>query len=454
MPDLEKNDSILSRTDNPYGKCPICESENLWKDGKRKTGSGCVQRYLCRECGSRFSEPFLKPQVKFNVGGQLSEGFHSEDDLTHDVITSRDLTAEKSLNDPSFLGSEDVAAHAGTITEQKTNKLRNCNSTRRVRASEGEAKNLVVVKAKEMTTGEISESKSLLIQFIFELKKRGNKDVTIERRIRYLAELAKSGADLCDPENVRTILAEKNWVGQSKNNAADTYTLFLKMLGKSWEKPHFQEVSKIPFVPTEEEIDALIAGSGWKTSTFLQLMKETAMRPGEAISLTWDDIDFVSKTIRVTPKKGSDPRIFHVSDNLLKMLLNVQSRNRLNEANRIFTTQLRHMRRYYERVRKRQAFKLQNPRLLKVMLKTFRTWKATMLYHETKDPWYVMEFLGHKSLQHTRKYVLLEHAIFQRAGDAFVCKVAKDVDEAKDLIELGFEYVNEINGHHIYRKRK
>jgi hypothetical protein len=35
---------------------------------------------------------------------------------------------------------------------------------------------------------------------------------------------------------------------------------------------------KFPFIPKEEEIDALIAGSGKKTSTFLQLLKETAMR--------------------------------------------------------------------------------------------------------------------------------------------------------------------------------
>ena len=27
-------------------------------------------------------------------------------------------------------------------------------------------------------------------------------------------------------------------------------------------------------------------------------------------------------------------------------------------------------------------------------------------------------------------------------------------EEGIELIELGFEYVNEINGHHLYRKRK
>ncbi len=65
-----------------------------------------------------------------------------------------------------------------------------------------------------------------------------------------------------------------------------------------------------------------------------------------------------------------------------------------------------------------------------------------------------MEFLGHKSLQHTRKYVLLERALFHSTNDNFICKVAKSADEATELIELGFEYVNEINGLHLYRKRK
>ena len=88
------------------------------------------------------------------------------------------------------------------------------------------------------------------------------------------------------------------------------------------------------------------------------------------------------------------------------------------------------------------------------MLKTFRTWKATTLNHQTKDPWYIMEFLGHTSLQHTKKYVQLERALFQSRSDDFVCKVAKTSDEAVALVELGFEYVNEIQGVHLYRKCK
>jgi hypothetical protein len=65
-----------------------------------------------------------------------------------------------------------------------------------------------------------------------------------------------------------------------------------------------------------------------------------------------------------------------------------------------------------------------------------------------------MDFLGHISLQHTRKYVILEKVIYHSHGDDFVCKVAKSPEEAVELLELGFEFVNEINGSYLYRKRK
>ena len=37
-------------------KCSECGSERVWKDGVRYTRFGEVQRYLCRDCGYRFSE--------------------------------------------------------------------------------------------------------------------------------------------------------------------------------------------------------------------------------------------------------------------------------------------------------------------------------------------------------------------------------------------------------------
>jgi hypothetical protein len=36
----------------------------------------------------------------------------------------------------------------------------------------------------------------------------------------------------------------------------------------------------------------------------------------------------------------------------------------------------------------------------------------------------------------------------------YVCKVAKSVEEAKRLLEEGFDYVTEIEGMKLFRKRK
>jgi hypothetical protein len=39
-------------------------------------------------------------------------------------------------------------------------------------------------------------------------------------------------------------------------------------------------------------------------------------------------------------------------------------------------------------------------------------------------------------------------------SEEYVCKVAENVEEAKALIESGFEYVTEVNGIKLFRKRK
>jgi hypothetical protein len=64
-----------------------------------------------------------------------------------------------------------------------------------------------------------------------------------------------------------------------------------------------------------------------------------------------------------------------------------------------------------------------------------------------------MEYLGHTSLQNTKKYVQIEKAILKEQNKGFVCKVAKTVDEATELIEIGFEYVNEIDHAYLSGKR-
>ena len=120
----------------------------------------------------------------------------------------------------------------------------------------------------------------------------------------------------------------------------------------------------------------------------------------------------------------------------------------------VFGKSLRTRRRLFQKQRATLARKLQNPRLLQIHFHTFRHWKATMLYHQTKDILYVMQFLGHKNIKNTLKYVQLEEALFKEHNEQFICKTAKTIEEAKKLIESGFEYVCEMQGVKLFRKRK
>ena len=77
-----------------------------------------------------------------------------------------------------------------------------------------------------------------------------------------------------------------------------------------------------------------------------------------------------------------------------------------------------------------------------------------MQYQKTHDPWHVKQLLGRKSLKSMEIYVNIEQAIFIEANEEFHVKVAGTLDEACKTLEVGFEYVIDMNGKKLFRKRK
>ncbi|MEM2202644.1 MAG: hypothetical protein QW595_03315 [Candidatus Bathyarchaeia archaeon] len=76
-----------------------------------------------------------------------------------------------------------------------------------------------------------------------------------------------------------------------------------------------------------------------------------------------------------------------------------------------------------------------------------------MKYHKTKDILYVMKFLRHKKIDNTMIYVQLDQALFEDSEE-YTCKIAHNINEAAALIEAGFEYVTDMDGVKLFRKRK
>ena len=77
-----------------------------------------------------------------------------------------------------------------------------------------------------------------------------------------------------------------------------------------------------------------------------------------------------------------------------------------------------------------------------------------MEYHETRDVVHVKQLLGHKSIGNTMKYINIEQAIFTESEDKFHVKVADSLEDERKLLEVGYEFVTDINGKKLFRKRK
>jgi len=108
------------------------------------------------------------------------------------------------------------------------------------------------------------------------------------------------------------------------------------------------------------------------------------------------------------------------------------------------------MQKAWARVRDILAEKLKDPSLKKVNLYSLRHFYACKLYHQTRNIVLVKEMMGHRKIERTMTYVKL----MDLGEEEFVSAVAKNLSEAYKLIEEGYEYVCEMEGVKLFRKRK
>ena len=423
--------------------CPSCGSTRLWKAGYRYFPNGLkLQRWLCRECGHRFSKSLEETAKELNV--TLKDSPVSPSFILDPANVQRIHVAalKKGLNESALAFRKDVEPHVSSPYPSDKEYL---NTTF---PYDKDRRNLMQ-ELKPLTEPQL---KTTLLDFAWHLKKQGRAETTIRTYVSALRKITSIGANLHDPESVKEALTTYKISNGVKKIIVNGYTAFLKFTEATWIAPTYEYKPPIPFIPTEEEIDQVIAGVGPKTSSLLQTLKETAMRIGEAAALEWTDINFKGRTISVNaPEKHGNPRILSVSTKLLDML-NQLPRN----STRVFgDATISHKNGNYFNQRRRLARKLGNPRLLRITFHTFRHWKASMEYHKTKDIMHVKQLLGHRSIQSTMIYITIENALFQNAPEDYVSKVAKTVEEAQALVDVGFEFVCSFDDEgKLFKKRK
>ena len=219
--------------------------------------------------------------------------------------------------------------------------------------------------------------------------------------------------------------------------------------------PKYSDEHEIPYIPTENEIDLLIAALGKKAACFCQLLKETGARCGEIAELDWLSVDWEQRKVRIKAEKGSNSRILPLSAKALDMVSRMPRSNRNKARKTKIFAGADDMRTSFFLQKRRIVERQANPKLMLIHFHTFRHWKATTEQHKTKDPWHVKMILGHKSITSTENYIHLEEMLYNGdANDQFTVKVADTMEDAIKLMEVGFEFHAEVEGHKLFRKRK
>ena len=240
-------------------RCPECGSKRLYRDGLRYVQEGNVQRFLCRDCGYRFTDP-----------------------------------AHKSFKECQTKGNRQICA----ILQ--------------------DAKNLTTATETKTVAG---EEKGQLIQYAWLLKKRGLQENTIQLRTFLLNQLTRKGADLNNPDSVETVLATEKFTPAKKRQLVSAYTSYTKMSKIPWIPIKVKYEPKQPFLPTHEELVSLIHAAGKRTATFLQTALDTGARIGEISKLRWTDVNTENLTISINnPEKNSRARTLKVSEKTVSMI--------------------------------------------------------------------------------------------------------------------------------------
>jgi len=289
------------------------------------------------------------------------------------------------------------------------------------------------------------DAKGIIAKYMAYLEREG-----YCQNIRYVGiihRLLVVGANLYDPEDVKTKIARQPWKDSTKMIAVYAYDAFARMEKISWSKPRYTQPESLFYVPEEKELDALIAAANSKRmATFLQCLKETYADPGEILGLRWIDLSGNVITIN-RPVKGHLPGQAPISNKLAAMLNNLPKK-----SERIFPATYATMAQGMRVLRRKTARKLQNPRILNITFKSFRHYGGSWLAHVTEgNVLAVKKALRHKRVENTMKYI---HRLEFQDPQNYDVATATTIEEIKHLAQAGFQKFDEVNGIHVYRKPK
>jgi len=373
--------------------CPQCVSDRLYRDGLRVLATGEeVQRFLCRDCGYRFSDGHIDSNVYASIG-----------------------------------------------------------SNRQLGAILQEAKKLDSATELKTVAG---EKESSIIEYAWRCKKKGNGDKTIAQRCYLLGALQKKGANLNNPDSIETILAtepeynDKNEPSK-KYNVVKAYVSYTKRMKIQWESITVKYEPKQAFIATRDELLLFVNGAGHRFGTYLQVTYDTGARRGEVAHIKWTDINTENHTIAINdPEKNSRSRTIKVPEDTISRIQTLSHKYGsyiFNPNPHLYGGEFDVLRKKLVRMHPDNA-----ERLNQIHIHTFRYGFAHREIKQLKPQKEVQQKLGHKSSGSTDRYT---NTVVFNENDYEVVRVTT-LEDAERYGSQGYTKFEEMNGVRLYRRIK
>jgi integrase len=299
------------------------------------------------------------------------------------------------------------------------------------------------------------------------LKDKGDCDKTLFVAKKKLTQIRKH-ADLHDPEGVKEYIQNaklergdnegKPLSNPSKKKLADTYDNLVKANKMTWTKPKFKILENVPPIPTTDAVTRIISHCRSDYKTIFNIIKETGASPEELHSTPRNKICLETGQITIIGHKKHGSGNYKLTKPTLEMLREYLARHQDEEEYKEYPfPRAQNMTHQWIRAKNAVAKQEKQPELRNLPLRSLRNYSGAELYKKTVanghgDVIEVMRHLRHKKIETTMHYI--RAICLDTYDDEFIVKTARTPEECAGLIEAGFIKADEIDGVHLYKKRK
>jgi integrase len=194
-----------------------------------------------------------------------------------------------------------------------------------------------------------------------------------------------------------------------------------------------------------------IADCGQTLAIKASIIMKAGLRPVELHNLKVKDFDHEQRILYPSTAKNGAPRKIKIDQSLADLIKAHIVRNNRQQNETIFKGNPVATGDQFRETRNRVADKLNDQSLRTVRLYDLRHYFATTDYCKFQDIKRTQYLMGHKHSSTTDIYT---HLLDNGEENEFTCKTASNLKEATQLIESGFQYITEMDGVKIFKKRK